>query len=157
MKDKRVASFGVALNNVLQNLAKQIVCDGEGAKKLITINVEGAKTEKAARKIGMSVANSALVKTAVAGEDANWGRVVMAIGKAGISIFPSLLSISIGNIVVSELGSISRKHSESKLSKYMKNQEIKININLAQGDCSAKVWTCDLTHDYIRINADYRS
>jgi len=157
MKDTRVVSFGLALNNVLQNLAKQIVCDGEGAKKLITINVEGAKTEKVARKIGMSVANSALVKTAVAGEDANWGRVVMAIGKAGISILPSLLSISIGNIVVSELGSISRKHSESRLSRYMKNKEITININLAQGDCSAKVWTCDLTHDYIRINADYRS
>ena len=155
--DKRLNIFSIALNKVLQNLARQIVCDGEGAKKLITINVRGAKSEKIARKIGLSVANSPLVKTAVAGEDGNWGRIVMAMGKAGISIPLKFLSISIGNIKVSEAGLVCNSYSETKLSKYMKNKEIQIDICIGKGDHSSIVWTCDLTHDYIRINADYRS
>ena len=126
--DKRLTIFKEALDKVLQNLAKQIVCDGEGAKKLIKINVSGAKSEKIARKVGLSVANSPLVKTAIAGEDANWGRIVMAIGKAGVNINLKFLIISINNMKVSEGGLVSKNFSEKKASKYMKEKEIEIKI-----------------------------
>lgn len=155
--DKRLTIFKEALDKVLQNLAKQIVCDGEGAKKLIKINVSGAKSEKIARKVGLSVANSPLVKTAIAGEDANWGRIVMAIGKAGVNINLKFLIISINNMKVSEGGLVSKNFSEKKASKYMKEKEIEIKIKIGKDKYFATVWTCDLTHDYIKINADYRS
>lgn len=151
------ADFENALLGVMKDLALQIVRDGEGATKLIEVRVSGAADSGDARKIALSVANSPLVKTAIAGEDANWGRVVMAVGKSGAQADRDTLSIKFGDITVAEDGIVSPGYSEEDASRYMTNDEIVIAVDLALGDASYTAWTCDLTHGYISINADYRS
>lgn len=150
-------SFRDALHHVMLDLAHQVVRDGEGATKFVTIRVEGAADEADARKVALSVANSPLVKTAIAGEDANWGRVVMAVGKSGAAADRDLLTIRFGDIIVAEKGWRAPDYSEEAASAYMKNAELVIGVDLGLGRGSSTVWTCDLTHDYISINADYRS
>lgn len=149
--------FRTALRDVMLDLAHQVVRDGEGASKFVEIRVSGAKSDSDARKVAMSVANSPLVKTAIAGEDPNWGRIVMAVGKSGAAADRDRLSISFGDILVAENGWVSPAYSEEQGVAYMKNQDIAINIDMGIGTGSAVVWTCDLTHRYIEINADYRS
>jgi len=138
-------------------LSKQIVSDGEGISKLIEVNVINAKNDNQAKNIGFSVANSLLVKTAVSGEDANWGRVVMAIGKKQENIKQEKIIIKFGNLIVAKNGMVYKKINISSLNKYMKNKIIKININLNMGKYKKTVWSSDLTHKYIEINSDYRS
>ena len=150
-------AFLDALSEVLKDLALQIVRDGEGATKLIEVQVTGAADPMDARRVAMSIANSPLVKTAIAGEDANWGRVVMAVGKSGAEANRDTLSIRFGDIKVAEGGVVSPMYSEDDASAYMKRDEIIIAVDLALGDASYTAWTCDLTHGYIAINADYRS
>ncbi len=157
MDDPRVPAFENALGDVLFDLAMQVVRDGEGATKFVEINVSGARDSQSARKIAFSVANSPLVKTAIAGEDPNWGRIVMAVGKAGEPADRDRLSIAFGNVLVAERGMRAKSYSEQEASQYMKNQELQIFIDLGIGNGTARVFTCDLTHDYISINADYRS
>lgn len=154
---KNLDLFEHHLNNLCTDLAQQIVKDGEGAKKFISIHVRGAETNQAARIIGKSIANSPLVKTAIAGEDANWGRIVMAVGKSGEKAERDLLRIDFGDICVAHDGERSPSYSEEDVSLYMKNQNIDISVNIGIGNGQATVWTCDLTHDYIDINADYRT
>lgn len=149
--------FVAALHSVMLDLAHQVVRDGEGATKFVEINVTGAATAEDARKVALATANSPLVKTAVAGEDPNWGRVVMAVGKSGAKADRDLLSIRFGEILVAENGWVSPSYSEEKAAAYMKGQELVIAIDLGLGSETATVWTCDLTHNYISINADYRS
>ena len=149
--------FILALQKVMTSLAHQIVKDGEGASKFITINVMGAVSNISAHKIAKSIANSPLVKTAIAGEDANWGRIIMAIGKAGEPIRRDLLTIRIGGVLVAEDGKKSEGFIESMLDKHIKSKNIIIDVDLQTKNGNATVWTCDLTHDYISINADYRS
>ncbi|MDC9701241.1 MAG: bifunctional glutamate N-acetyltransferase/amino-acid acetyltransferase ArgJ [Alphaproteobacteria bacterium] len=156
-EDPRLDSFRASLEDLLQDLALQVVRDGEGASKLIKIIVETAKTHKDAHKIAMSIANSPLVKTAVAGEDANWGRVVMAVGKADGQIERDKIDIWFGPYQVACQGQRSEQYNEQMLSAYMKHQEIEITIQLNLGDGSARIHTCDLTDDYISINAHYRT
>ncbi len=155
--DSRLFKLRKALDNVLKDLAKQIVCDGEGAKKLITVNVNSAKSYKSAKTIAFSIANSSLVKTAIAGEDPNWGRIVMAVGKSNIYIKQNSLSIFICGKQITKKGCIIKNYDEKFVAKEMKKQNITLDINLGLGKSKATVWTCDLTHDYIKINADYRS
>lgn len=155
--DERLGPFRAALSDVATSLAHQVVRDGEGASKFITIEVGGAEDARAAKIIAKSVANSPLVKTAIAGEDANWGRVVMAVGKAGVPVDRSKLAISFGGILVSKGGGLSAAYDEQAATAHLKGQEISINIDIGLGQGGATVWTCDLTHDYISINADYRS
>ncbi len=150
-------SFTEALHEVMQELSHLVVKDGEGATKFIEIQVTGAKTDADAHTHGMAIANSPLVKTAVAGEDPNWGRVVMAIGKSGAAADRDLLSIRFGDITVAEKGWVSEGYSEDAAAEYMKQQELVIGVDLGLADGKATVWTCDLTHGYISINADYRS
>jgi len=157
LNDKAVNKFEVALKKLCLNLAKQIVVDGEGAKKFITINVINAKSLGSAKNIAFSIANSPLVKTAVAGEDPNWGRIVMGIGKSGEIVDQKKLKIKIGNFVVAENGKISETYDEKKLKEYMQWDSIEIEINLKLGNDAFKCYTCDFTHDYIDINADYRN
>ena len=157
LNDKAVNKFEVALKKLCLNLAKQIVVDGEGAKKFITINVINAKSLGSAKNIAFSIANSPLVKTAVAGEDPNWGRIVMGIGKSGEIVDQKKLKIKIGDFVVAENGKISETYDEKKLKEYMKWDSIEIEINLKLGNDAFKCYTCDFTHDYIDINADYRN
>ena len=157
LNDKAVQKFEVALKKLCLNLAKQIVVDGEGAKKFITINVINAKSLGSAKNIAFSVANSPLVKTAIAGEDPNWGRIAMGIGKSGEFIDPKKLKIKIGNFVVAENGKVSENYDEKKLKEYMEWDSIEIEVNLKQGNDAFKCFTCDFTHDYIEINADYRN
>ncbi len=149
--------FEQALFHVMDDLAKQVVRDGEGASKFITIEVSGAIDDGDAKQVAMSVANSPLVKTAVAGEDANWGRVVMAVGKSGAEADRDRLSIRFGNVQVALNGQVAPDYVEDDAAAHMKGDEIKIGIDLGIGDGSAKVHTCDLTAQYIAINADYRS
>ena len=156
-KSKAAQVFSQALKNVMIELSHLVVKDGEGASKFITINVSGAKSENSAKKIGRSIANSPLVKTAIAGEDPNWGRIVMAVGKSGEPADRDTLKISFGKILVAEKGWVSPEYSESAGATYMKNSEIEINVDIGVGSKNATVWTCDLTHQYITINADYRS
>jgi glutamate N-acetyltransferase / amino-acid N-acetyltransferase len=151
------ADFAAALERVMLDLALQVVRDGEGATKFVTVEVIGAATDADARKVGLAVANSPLVKTAIAGEDANWGRVVMAVGKSGATADRDRLSIRFGDIWVARDGWRAPDYSEDAASAYMKNQDIVIGIDLGLGEGRARVWTCDLTHGYIDINADYRS
>jgi glutamate N-acetyltransferase/amino-acid N-acetyltransferase len=134
-----------------------VVRDGEGAQKLIEIQVTGAESDRSAHRIAMSIANSPLVKTAIAGEDANWGRVVMAVGKAGEPADRDTLSIRFGNTQVAEGGLALSGYDEAPVAAHLKGQEIEIGVDLALGEGRATVWTCDLTHGYISINADYRS
>jgi len=155
--DPALDAFRVALDDLCIDLAKQVVRDGEGASKFITVNVTGAESDGAAKRIALSIANSPLVKTAIAGEDANWGRVVMAVGKAGEKAERDKLSISMGGTVIAKDGAAVADYDEAPVAQHMKGQEIDIDVDLAIGDGAATVWTCDLTHGYISINADYRS
>ena len=157
LNDKVIQKFEIALKKLCLNLAKQVVVDGEGAKKFLTVNVINAKSLGSAKNVAFSVANSPLVKTAVAGEDPNWGRIVMAIGKSGELVDPKKLKIKIGSFVVAENGKISDNYDEKKLKEYMEWDSIEVEINLKQGNDAFKCYTCDFTHDYIDINADYRN
>ena len=156
-RDPRAAAFAEALERVLRDLAQQIVRDGEGATKLVAVTVTGAKSARAAKKVGLAIANSPLVKTAIAGEDPNWGRIVMAVGKSGEVADRDLLSIRFGDITVAEAGWVSPSYQEADGAAYMKRDELEIGVDLGVGAGSATVWTCDLTKRYIEINADYRS
>ncbi|WP_170459534.1 bifunctional glutamate N-acetyltransferase/amino-acid acetyltransferase ArgJ [Ruegeria arenilitoris] len=151
------AEFARALESVMLDLAHQVVKDGEGATKFVEIRVTGAASDADAKVHGMAIANSPLVKTAIAGEDPNWGRVVMAIGKSGAAADRDTLSISFGDILVAEKGWVSPTYREEDAAAYMKGQELVIAVDLGLGEGKATVWTCDLTHGYIEINADYRS
>jgi len=149
--------FMEALRRVMLDLAHQVVRDGEGATKFIEVSVTGAASDAEARVHAKSIANSPLVKTAIAGEDPNWGRVVMAVGKSGARADRDLLSIWFGDLEVARQGEVSPDHDEDRAVAYMKNEEIVIHVDLGLGGGTARVWTCDLTHGYIDINADYRS
>ncbi|MEZ2146882.1 bifunctional glutamate N-acetyltransferase/amino-acid acetyltransferase ArgJ [Bradyrhizobium sp. DN5] len=155
--DPRLKAFVKAFNQVLANLSEQVARDGEGARKLVEITVEGAKTKASARKIAMSIANSPLVKTAIAGEDANWGRVVMAVGKAGEPADRDKLSISFNGIRVAKSGARDPSYDEAQVSEAMKAPEIAIKVALGLGKGRDRVMTCDLTKEYVAINGDYRS
>jgi glutamate N-acetyltransferase/amino-acid N-acetyltransferase len=155
--DPVLREFKAALKDLFVDLAQQIVRDGEGARKFVTINVTGAESKRAARTIGLAVANSPLVKTAIAGEDANWGRVVMAVGKAGEKADRDRLSISVGGVPITRAGQLVPGYDETPVAAHMKGDEISIDIDLGIGRGRGTVWTCDLTHGYIDINADYRS
>jgi glutamate N-acetyltransferase/amino-acid N-acetyltransferase len=155
--DPRVAAFAAALGDVLHDLAMLVVRDGEGATKLVTVNVEGAVSDQSAARIARSIADSPLVKTAIAGEDANWGRVVMAVGKAGEPADRDRLRIAFGDIVVAESGERAPGYDEAAASAYMKGQDLELTVGLGLGSGTATVYTCDLTHGYIDINGSYRS
>jgi len=155
--DPRLKAFKQHLQAVMTDLAHQVVRDGEGASKFVSVRVSGAKGHQSARKVALAVANSPLVKTAIAGEDANWGRIVMAVGKAGEPADRDLLGIKFGPHNVAAKGQRCDGYDEATLSNYMKGQEIDVSIELGIGSGKACVWTCDLTHGYISINADYRS
>jgi glutamate N-acetyltransferase/amino-acid N-acetyltransferase len=155
--DARLAQFRRALNRLLKNLALQVVRDGEGARKQVEVTVTGARSSRSAKKIALSIANSPLVKTAVAGEDANWGRVVMAVGKAGEPADRDRLSIWFGDNRLAVEGERDPDYSEAATSAYMKRDEIAIRADLGIGRGKATVWTCDLTKEYVAINGDYRS
>ncbi|MBF9031278.1 bifunctional glutamate N-acetyltransferase/amino-acid acetyltransferase ArgJ [Rhodobacterales bacterium HKCCE3408] len=150
-------AFQALLATVMQDLALQIVRDGEGATKLVEVNVTGAKSARDADKVARSIANSPLVKTAIAGEDPNWGRIVMAVGKSGATADRDTLTIRFGDILVAENGWRAESYTEAAGAAYMKQPELAINVDLGLGSGAARVWTCDLTHGYISINADYRS
>lgn len=150
-------AFAAGLERVMLDLSHQVVRDGEGATKFVEIQVTGAASDADAKTHGMAIANSPLVKTAIAGEDPNWGRVVMAIGKSGADADRDLLSISFGDVLVAEKGWVSPDYKEELGAAEMKKQEITIKVDLGLGSGASTVWTCDLTHQYISINADYRS
>ncbi len=155
--DAGADAFAAALHDVCRQLAQLVVRDGEGASKFITIGVTGAETDESARRIGLSVANSPLVKTAIAGGDANWGRVVMAVGKAGEPADRDRLSIGFGGHWTAREGQPLADYDEAPVAEHLKGREVQIAVDLSLGDGRAEVWTCDLTHGYIAINADYRS
>ena len=155
--DPKLQDFEKALHRLSLNLAKQIVVDGEGAKKFITVNIIGARSNSMAKNIGFAIANSPLVKTAIAGEDPNWGRIIMAIGKSGESIIPNKIQIKIGDYLVVEQSRTAKDYDEKVVKEYMKWDSINIEVNLNIGSSSHTVYTCDFTHDYIDINADYRN
>ena len=157
INDKKIISFDKALNSVMLNLSKRIVADGEGASKFITVNIDKAKNVNDAKKIAFSIANSNLVKTAIAGEDPNWGRIIMAIGKSGVNIDLKKLSINFGHIKIIEKGQLIKNYKESDVADYMKNKSIDISINLKMGLKNFTAYTMDLTKKYIEINTDYRS
>ncbi|WP_075534746.1 bifunctional glutamate N-acetyltransferase/amino-acid acetyltransferase ArgJ [Candidatus Pelagibacter communis] len=157
IRDERAKIFEKSFHNVLLNLAKRVAADGEGASKFITISVNKAKDEKDAKKIAFSIANSPLVKTAVAGEDPNWGRIIMAIGKSKVSINLNKLNINFGDIKIVDKGQLLENYSEEDAKRYMRNEKIDFKINLNMGSKSFTVYTMDLTKKYIEINADYRS
>jgi glutamate N-acetyltransferase/amino-acid N-acetyltransferase len=157
MDDPGADALAAAITDVCRNLAQQIVRDGEGAQKFITIHVTGAVSDDSARAIGLAIGNSPLVKTAIAGEDANWGRVVMAVGKAGEPADRDSLSISFGDTLVAEKGLPVDGYDEAPVAAHLTGREVRIAVNIGMGDGQATVWTCDLTHGYISINADYRS
>ena len=149
--------FAEALDSLMIELAQLVVKDGEGAQKLMTITVRGAESDAAARRIGLCIGNSPLVKTAVAGEDANWGRIVMAVGKSGERADRDTLRVSIGGITIAEHGERVANYDEAPVAAHMKTRDIRIEVDLNIGSGEATVWSCDLTHGYIDINADYRS
>jgi len=157
INDKKIINFDKALHSVLLNLSKRIVADGEGASKFITVNVVKSKNDKDAKKIAFSIANSNLVKTAIAGEDPNWGRIIMAIGKSNVDIDLKELSVQFGKIKIIEKGELVKNYKESDVAIYMKSQSIDISINLNMGLKNFTAYTMDLTKKYIEINADYRS
>jgi len=157
LSDRNVQKFELALKKLCLNLAQQIVVDGEGAKKFLTIKVINAKSLTSAKNIAFSIANSPLVKTAVAGEDPNWGRIIMGIGKSGEVIDPKKMKIKFGDFVVAENGRVSDSYNEEKLKEYMKWESILVEVNLKLGSDAFECYTCDFTHDYIDINADYRN
>jgi glutamate N-acetyltransferase / amino-acid N-acetyltransferase len=155
--DRRLGAFRKALDEVLLDLAHQVVKDGEGARKFVEVRIKGATSKRSAKRIALSIANSPLVKTAIAGEDANWGRVVMAVGKAGEPADRDRLAIWFGDIRVAHRGERDKAYSEAAASEYMKRPEIAITVDLGLGTGADRVWTCDLTKDYVAINGDYRS
>jgi glutamate N-acetyltransferase / amino-acid N-acetyltransferase len=155
--DKRLKPFATALDSLCLDLAQQVARDGEGAEKLIEIKITGAENNLAARKIGLTIANSPLVKTAIAGEDANWGRIVMAIGKSGEKAIRDKLRIRIGGVVVASKGMRNPSYREAEIMPHMKGRDIRIEADVGVGKGTATVWTCDLTHRYIDINGSYRS
>jgi len=155
--DEGAAAFQAALTLLCRQLAHLVVRDGEGASKFIAVRVTGATSDDSARRIGMSIANSPLVKTAIAGEDANWGRVVMAVGKAGEPAERDRLSIRFGDTQVAQSGLAVEGYEEAPVAAHLKGTDIEIGVDLGLGEGHATVWTCDLTHGYISINADYRS
>mgnify|MGYP001408697436 FL=1 len=157
VNDEKLKEFDQALNKVLLNLAKRIVADGEGATKFVTVKVENCKTEDDAKKIAFSIANSPLVKTAISGEDPNWGRIIMAIGKAGVQINIDKLSIKFGDLFIIQAGKLSINYTEEKASDYMKSDNIEIIIDIGNGSKNFTAYTMDLTEKYIQINSDYRS
>lgn len=154
---RELKRFGEALHELLFDLAMAVVKDGEGAQKLIEVHVKGAVSSKSAKRIASSIANSPLVKTAIAGEDANWGRIVMAVGKAGEPAERDLLSIAVGGTTIASQGSAVSGYDEGPVVAHMKGRDIKIEVDLSLGRGSATLWTCDLTHGYIDINGSYRS
>jgi glutamate N-acetyltransferase/amino-acid N-acetyltransferase len=151
------AAFVEGLHQVMRDLAHQVVRDGEGARKFVEVRLTGAASDQDAKQHAKAIANSPLVKTALAGEDPNWGRIVMALGKSGAAAERDLIKIWLGDILVAEQGWVAASYSEEQGAAYMKNAELVIAINLGMGSGAATVWTCDLTHDFISINADYRS
>ena len=155
--DPKLQDFEKTLHRLCLNLAKQIVVDGEGASKFITVNVTGARSSAMARNVAFSIANSPLVKTAIAGEDPNWGRIIMACGKSGENIIANKIQLKIGNYLVVEQGQEAKDYKESDVKDYMKWDSISINVNLNIGNVSHTVYTCDFTREYIDINADYRN
>ena len=155
--DPILKEFEIGLNEVMLDLATQIVRDGEGAQKLIKINVRRASSAISARRIGLSIANSPLVKTAIAGEDANWGRVVMAVGKSGEKADRDKMGVWFGGIKIAENGGVVDNYDEKPVTKHMQGHEVLLDVDVGVGRGVATVWTCDLTHRYISINADYRS
>ncbi|MBA3325542.1 MAG: bifunctional glutamate N-acetyltransferase/amino-acid acetyltransferase ArgJ, partial [Rhodobacteraceae bacterium] len=155
--DPRADAFRAALHAVMLDLAQQVVRDGEGATKFVEVAVTGAASDGDARKVARAIANSPLVKTALAGEDPNWGRIVMAVGKSGAAADRDRLAIRFGEIVVAENGQVAASYAEAAGAAYMKAQELVIGVDLGIGAGTANVWTCDLTHRYVEINADYRS
>ncbi len=164
LEDKRLAPLRAGLNEVMQDLAVQVASDGEGVSKLMTIDVAGAATDAAARQIGLAIGNSPLVKTAVAGEDANWGRIVMAIGKSGEAAERDRLSIDIGGVQVARKGRAVAGYDERPVAKHMRGRQVHISVNVGvqtkdkkKAKGTARIWASDLTHGYIDINADYRS
>jgi len=157
INDPKLEAFDISLNTVLLNLAKRIAADGEGASKFITVNVNSAKTQEEAKKIAFSIANSPLVKTAMAGEDPNWGRIIMAVGKANVNINLNKLEIKFGNIKIIEKGQLSINYNEIEVAEYMKNEKIDLFIDLGVGKKNFSAYTMDLTKKYIEINSDYRS
>jgi len=157
LNDKIIQKFELSLKKLCLNLAKQIIVDGEGAKKFLTVKVINAKSLGSAKNIAFSIANSPLIKTAVAGEDPNWGRIIMGIGKSGEMIDSKKLKIKLGNLIVAENGKIADSYNEEKLKEYMRWGSIIIEVNLKLGSDAFECYTCDFTHDYIDINADYRN
>ena len=157
INDSKLEEFEKSLHNVLLNLSKRIAADGEGASKFITVNVNNSKTQEEAKKIAFSIANSPLVKTAIAGEDPNWGRIIMAIGKANVNISLSKLEITFGKIKIIEKGQLSINYNEIEVAEYMKNEKIDLTINLNMGKKNFSAYTMDFTKKYVEINSDYRS
>ena len=155
--DPRLDNFKTALLSLMTELAQLVVRDGEGATKFVTVSVTGAVDDAAAKRVAKSIANSPLVKTAIAGEDANWGRVVMAVGKSGEVVTPETLEIRFGGNAITANGALRADYNESIVAQHLKGQEIDLHVDLGVGSGQATVWTCDLTHGYISINADYRS
>ena len=155
--DPMLRDFRAGLEAVLGDLARQVVRDGEGASKFVTVTVSGAESPRAARRIGLAIANSPLVKTAIAGEDANWGRIVMAVGNAGERADRDRLSIALGGVAVAAEGMVVNGYDEAPVARHMKGRDIDIAVHVGVGRGRATVWTCDLTSEYISINADYRS
>ena len=155
--DRRLADFREKLEAVMLDLAHQLVRDGEGATKFVKITVNGAESPASARKIARTVAESPLVKTAFAGEDANWGRIVMAVGRADEPVNRERMGVRFGALVAAQDGAVSPTYSEAKMSAYMKKPELEVSIDVGVGRASASVWTCDLTKRYVEINGDYRS
>ncbi|MEC8100454.1 MAG: bifunctional glutamate N-acetyltransferase/amino-acid acetyltransferase ArgJ [Pseudomonadota bacterium] len=157
IKDKILNKFKKDLQLLTIELAKKIIYDGEGATKIIEVNVLGAQSYKDAKNVALSIANSPLVKTAIAGEDANWGRIIMAIGKSKAKLDQNNISLKFGKILILKKGKVKKNYDEEIVSEYLKKNEIKIEVDLNFGKFFSKVWTCDLTKKYIEINADYRS
>ena len=156
ISSKEALKFEQALKTICLELSKQVIVDGEGAKKFITVKIINSETIHRAKMIAFSIANSPLIKTAVAGEDPNWGRILMGIGKSGEKIDPKKIIIKLGEFVVAENGKISESYNEEKLKEYMKWDSILIEVDLKQGHEQFECYTCDFTHDYIDINAHYR-
>jgi glutamate N-acetyltransferase/amino-acid N-acetyltransferase len=156
-KDDRLAGFRGALSGVLRDLAIQIVRDGEGATKLVAVNVEGAQSDASAKAIARTICESPLVKTAIAGEDANWGRIVMAIGRADQAVRKDMIAVRFGELYAARDGMVSAEYNEAAMSAYMKRAELEITVMVGPGSGRARMYTCDLTKRYVEINGDYRS
>ena len=157
VNDSKLEKFNNCLHTVLLNLAKRVAADGEGASKFITVSTINCKTEEDAKKISFSIANSPLVKTAIAGQDPNWGRIIMAIGKANVNLIPNKLSIKFGSFNIVEKGQLSNSYNEIEVAEYMKDEKIDITVDLNVGKKNFTAYTMDLTKKYIEINSDYRS